>query len=520
MQEKSHLSHSVRTRRTAMQLPSAGVEDIVPRSDLTYRLIEGITVADRSAHFSLFTGSILRDCVFLSVDFTRCDLDGMRAENCRFEKCTFEGAELRSTTFAHCRFSETSFETTHILDCTFFRSVFIDCSLKMANITQCSFEGGHFAGSTLSRSSCTLNKFRMVAFEDVTLGDCTFSYNLVKECRFNNVRIDVECIGLVYGLNRENLAEVELLYLGEEQPLPREEDLVALLMKLYSERKWSVGLMIMRLNFRITSPVYAIQAYFNAMWDQMAAGQLLKTDELSFVLDILADLRADMRLPLLNVIQCLEMATALVEEYATAEGEVRTRDALVRFANALSGILYEMMDEFERNRVHEVAHGKDTEVTARVVFLSRPEVLLSDFLNSITQHAGLPIKCESRTLQTASGSWIEVLHTTVYTMLTLQILLFLLNGCVIQVTELRARLGVLTRERLPTHFRGLAATSKQEIPEHLIIPFRQLMKHAEALPWAADPNQRGFSPNNIKEVEFSEATDEKSAVSTAGVAQD
>jgi uncharacterized protein YjbI with pentapeptide repeats len=504
MQENRSSSRSVRTRRTAMLLPSASVEEFAPRSDLTYRLIEGLTVTDRSVHFSLFSGSIFRNCTFLSIDFTRCDLDGMRVENCRFERCSFEGAELRSSTFAHCRFLETNLETVHILDCTFFRNAFIDCSLRMANMTKSSFEGGHFAGSTLTRSSCTLNKFRAVAFEDVTLGDCTFSYNIVKDCRFSDVRIDVECIGLVYGLSPENLAEVEFLYLGEEQFVPRDENVVDLLMKLYSERKWAVGLMIMRLNFRITSPVYAIQEYFITLWDSLAAGRLLKTDELSFVTDIFDDLRVDSRLPLLSVVQCLEMANVLAEEMAGAEGEIRTREALVRFSNGLSGILYEMMDEFERTRVHEAVVGTDHEVAARAVFQSRPEIFLSDLLNGLAQHVGLPIKCSSRTLDTATGSWIEILHTTVYSMLTLQIFLFLLNGCVIQVTELKARVRVLTNERLPAHFRGLALSAKQELPEHLIVPFRQLMKHAETLPWASDPGLSGFSTSNIQEIQITE----------------
>jgi hypothetical protein len=504
MQENLDRPRHVRTRRTAMQLPSARVEDFSPRSDLTYRLIDGLIIADRSVHFSLFTGSIVRNCVFQSIDFTRCDLDGMRMESCQFERCTFEGAELRSTTFTNCQFFKSSFETVHILDCTFYRSAFTDCSLRMANITKASFEGGHFTRTTLSRSSCTLNKFRTVAFEDVTLGDCTFSYNIVKDCRFDDVRIDVECVGLIYGLSRANLSEVQFLYLGEEQALPPEENVVSLLMNLYSQRRWAVGLMTMRLNFLITSPVYAIQEYLNTLWDQLAAGRLLKTDELAFVADIFEDLRANSKLPLLIVVDCLEMSNALISEMSATEGEARTREALVRFSNGLSGFLFEMVDEFERIRVHETQAGNDREVEVRAVFHSRPEFLLSDFLNALIPHSGLPIKCTSRTLHTASGSWIEILHTTVYSMLTLQIFLFLLNGCVIQVTELKARVRVLTQQRLPTHFRNLAVSSKQEIPEHLIVPFRQIMNHVATLPWTTDPELRGLSDSNIQEFQMKE----------------
>jgi uncharacterized protein YjbI with pentapeptide repeats len=514
MQEPENLKSSLRRRRPGVRLPSASAEDFSPRSDLTYRLIEGVHLSGRSVHFSLFTGSILRNCVFDTVEFTRCDLDGMRVENCRFEKCSFAGAELRSTTFTNCHISDTSFESAHILDCTFYRNGLIDCSLRLANIAQSSFEGGRFSGTTLARSSCTLNKFRMLAFENVTLGDCTFSYNIVKDCRFTDVRLDVECIGLVYGLTRENLSEVHFIYLGEDQFVPRNEDLVDVLMKLYSERKWSVGLMIMRLNYSLTSPAFAIGEYFTNLWDQISGGRLLKTDELAFITDIFQELRAESRLPLLNVVQCLEMTNALADESAEAEGELRTREALVRFSNALVGMLHEMLDEFESVRLHEPEQGNDRDVKVRAVFHTRPALHLSDFLNALAEQSGLPVRSTSRTLHTATGSWIEILHTTLYSVLALQIFLFLLNGCVVQVTELKARWRALASQRLPAHYRGLALSSKQEIPGHLIIPFRQLMKYAEGLPWVSDPQVRGFSPMNFKELQVAEVEEEAGSSST------
>src|SRR5689334_5617691 len=95
-----------------------------PRSDLSYRLIDGIHLAECDAQLSTFSGSILRNCSFVHVDFSRSDLDGTRIENCEFRNCDLTRIDLRSSTISHSAFLDCSLESADLLDSTFIDVVF------------------------------------------------------------------------------------------------------------------------------------------------------------------------------------------------------------------------------------------------------------------------------------------------------------------------------------------------------------------------------------------------------------
>ena len=495
-------------------LVGARAADFVPRADLTYRVIEGVTVRKRDAHFSLFTGSIFRNCKFESVQFTRCDLDGMRIERCHFEECSFEGAEIRSTTLAKCDFVHCSFNTVHILDSTFVDCRFDHSPMESANISQSLFNRGVLLSSSLSRASCTLTTYTGVRFQHMTLGDCTFLYNILDHCEYEAVRFDVECVGMVYGLSRKDLLQMGFLYLGEAQEVPPEGDLVQHLVDLYSRRNWSVGLLVMRLNFQITSRVYAIREYFRVLSERLRAGQVLKTDELQFIANIFFDLQVNHRLPFLNVVELLELADALIAEDPMTRDDPRTRASLVRFANTLSGILKEMLHDFEDHRI-QIEALQDRPVELEATFDVRPDLDVAELLNAAADYSRLPVLHRSRTIQTFKGSFVAIVGTTLFTVLSLQILLFLINGCLIQATELKARFRALTGDRLPAHYRSVALSSKQEIPEYLVTPFRQLLGYASQLPWLADPQLKGFTPENLLKLQMSTLEEERSSSEVA-----
>jgi hypothetical protein len=472
-----------------------------PRSDLRFRLIDGLTVHDRSVLASAFSGTVLRDCRFVNVEFARSDLDGMRIERCHFAGCDLSRIDLRSSIVSNSEFTDSSLESADLLD-----TAFIETTFRNVSFTRTSTHGAHFERCTLSRSpldgaSWTLCALRDCVFDEMLLGDCTFMYNVMKGCTFTASSADVECIGMVYGLSRENMTSLRYLYDGEEQEIPDDADVIALLAALYAERRWGVGVMVMRLNFGLTSRVYAIREYFRWLTDGLAAEMVVKTEEIDFLGMLFRDLRASRALPLLNVAECIDVLNGPVAASIAHLSDTRAYELIGRFAGSLQGILVQMLDEFERERIRVPGRGAaDRPLVVRATFDERPALPLSALLRDVALASGLPVGYESVTVETRAGSFIELVATSVVSVLGLQILLVLLNGCVIQATELKERVRRFMAPVAPLEYRALARQPRQITPQ-LAHSFEALSAYVLRQPWFGRYDLGGFSTDNFRALE-------------------
>jgi uncharacterized protein YjbI with pentapeptide repeats len=479
--------------------PVLSMTEYGPRADLTYRLIENLVLNDISLHRSLFTGSLLRNCAFTNVDFSRCDLDGIKVENCTFANCDLDGAELRSSSFSSCIFEATQLVNTHILDCSFLGCQFLRSPLTNSNISQTSFLSGRIQETSLEKTSCTLNRFEGVHLEDMILGNCTFLYAIMRGCSFKNVTVAAECVGMIYGLRRVDLAEFNFIYLGDEQAVPPDGNLVELLIELYRSRRWWIGHLVLQLNFQVTSPVFAIREFSGTLFSNLHRGLLVKTDELEFLSRVLQDLRVDQRLPFLNVIEIVEATSGILPRMSQGvQRDPRTEDAVARFSSSVFMMMNDMLEEFAFRRLQLHEQEPDSIIQLTATFQERPEISFSNLLDELGKFSMFPITVRTRQITTRAGSFIEVILTTLFTVLAAQIFLFLANGCVIQATELKSRLKILLSNRTPAYYRQTAMQPVQQVPEYLAGPMREILQYTTGLSWLSDPRLKGLTAPNLE----------------------
>jgi uncharacterized protein YjbI with pentapeptide repeats len=473
-----------------------------PRSDLSYRLIERMDVAGRSVNSSGFSGSILRNCSFVDVDFSRSDLDGMRIENCRFRNCDLSRIDLRSSTISNSEFRDCSLEGADLLD-----STFIEVSFRNASFIRTSTHGTHFercafVSCSLSGASWTLCTVRQSTFAQMLLGDCTFMYNVMKGCTFTDSSAEVEAIGMVYGLTRSNLVHLRFLYQGEEQPVPEGADVVDLLADVYEQKRWGVGVMVMRLNFGLTSRVYAIREYFRWLSDALASGMVVRTEEIDFVGMLFRDLRAAKALPLLNVIDCIDVLNGPVAASIAHLKETRTYAMIGNLTGSLQALLVEMLEEFERERIALPRRVReDQPLVVRARFAEQPAASLAELLGTAGIASELSVGYPSVTLETSVGSFIEIAKTSVYSVLALQIVLVLLNGCAIQALVLKERVRHLFSASTPAEFRRMALQPRQQMPVKVMASFQALADYVSRLPWFGRADLGGYAPENFLELQ-------------------
>jgi len=470
-----------------------------PRSDLTYRLIEGAKISNVSVHRSLLTGSILRGCTFTSVDFTRCDMDGMLIEDCTFIDCDISFADVRSCAFSRCVLRRCQFVNAFVSDCSFASTRFDNSSLQGAIVVDCSFVESFLWSTIFARGSFTQNRFRRSHFREMVLGDCTFLYNVVSHCTFEDSAINAEAVGMTFGLSRDDMKRMRLVYLGEDETLPPDVDPVPPLIEAYSKRRWRLGVAIMCINFGIRSTAFAIREYLQALRESAAAGVVIKRDELVFFATVLEQLESEEALPLMSCVDVIETLSRIAAdiESSSRPDSAHTSSTLHLISSKIILIMDSMIERFEAERLQIESTTADEPVSITFVLKDEPGTPVAALLTQVSAASGLPILHGSQTIDIRIGSYEEYVLTTLFSAFALQMFLYLLNGCVVQITELKVRLGLLAKRRPPAAYMRNALQPRQSPPEFLLAPMRKLLTHAAAMKSFPDSSHDGFSKSNI-----------------------
>jgi hypothetical protein len=472
------------------------------RSDLTYRRIEGVTVSAVDMYLSLLTGSLIRDSVFDRVIFTRSDLDGIRAEKSTFTECDFTSCDLRSSVFIDCVFERCDFHGTYIDDCQLQGSKLLSCQLENATLTRCEFRRTPLHSCNVKQASFLHSKFYDCAISDIDVGDCTILYVILRECQLIDITISAECIGGIFGIDREQLNGIKISYLGEHEPVPSDSDVLRLLYAQYLQRKWYIGQLVLNLNFDLISTISAFDNYLSVSYKRFAEFGFAKGDEVEFVGDLLEELAGREKLPLLTALNVLDWCTALeaaMEHGGLDEGE-SSGDPFRAFVSRVVLLTNRLLDKLDRAIPEIHVTESDRAACIEATFEQKPEQPLFETLNLINTSSPLGIAQRSYLIRAGSGSYVEVILTTLFSVVALQMFLYLINGCVIQLTELKQRTKTLARKRAPKSYVDLALSNTQPASPLVLSVLPGLLAQVKGLPWLKHASLGGYLASNFKSI--------------------
>lgn len=475
----------------------------VPRSDLTYRKLDSLTISDIDIRQSLFTGSLIRDCVFTRVKFSRSDLDGLRIEHSTFIECDLSACDYRSNVFARCRFQKCDFNTSFIDDCEFQGCELTDCNFTNSSLTHCRFHNSSLTACSLSPGTILHNKLYDSRISDMVLGDCTLLYVILRNCTLERVSINAESIGSIFGLTWEQLSQADMVYLGEEEPIPPDVDILSLISEEYRKRNWHIGQLVLDVNFGLRPAISAFDIYLNQSYARFAELGFAKGEELEFLGDLLEELAVLERLPLLTVLNLLEWCTALESAIKQNHPDIpeRSGDPLRTLASRAALLTNTLLDKLNSYFPSEEFNENDRSLCIKATFNEKPTLSLTELLNSISTASNLNIIQESRLIRVENGSYIEYVWTTLFTLYAFRIFLFLVNGCLIQLTEMKQRTRVLLRKNAPKSYVDKALSPVQQASPVMLTILRDLTTYAKSLPALKDSSLSGYIDTNIKSLE-------------------
>ncbi|MBI3699668.1 MAG: pentapeptide repeat-containing protein [Afipia sp.] len=404
-------------------IADAKVADFGGRQDFTYKKLVDLRLSEVSFRHSLFIGAIFQRCHFALVNFDRCDFSGAQFIECTFSRCSFVPDEIRSCRFSGCTFRDCSFRGSQWHRVHVERSSFLNTDFREASIRECGFLNCHFSKCKLKRSSLTLAEFQYCKFGNVDLGDCTALFLFFQKCEFDDCRINAETIGFTYGLTKENIQSLKLIYLGRPQKKPKGVDIVDSLISTYSDRRWYIGACVLKFNFHRSNPVSAIRTVASELSAVAKSGIEGDWDELRFFVRVLRNLHNEQRLPLLG----LWIFLATLRDFAYERKSPSALDGLSSAAEPVLAeadkLLLSILDTIAP--VLALANSSD-QILLTLTLSSRPQIPLSELvpMNVYSLFGGKRVSF----VKGRDGSWIETWQIGLGALAAIQISLVAING--------------------------------------------------------------------------------------------
>ncbi len=472
-----------------------------PRQDLTLRLLDGGNYRDSDCTQSLFIDSLLRGGDYESMTFSRSDFQGARIEKCDFRECAFRHCDFRSAVFSRCRLVRCDLTQAFLSDCEFFECELVECKVEQATFTDCLVEKTKIDTVSFEQSSVVLNTFREVTFNGVKLGNCTFLFNVTRNCRFTEVLINAESVGYVFGLDAHSLSSLAFVYLGENQGQPG-ADVVELLEQQYVERKWETGLVMMAFNCGKLSSAVALPMLLEKIVIQARSGIAPKKDEIKFLERILLELHSERSVPLLAASAIAEAVVAYLDDGAVDE---RARQRLLPTMQGLLGtanaIALQVLAELDSLRQLIESDGTDRPLTLKVTYRNEPSLSVAELINQAVAASGHQCIHSARRIRSESGSFIEFVQTCAQGTVCFMTLLWAVEGCIIRLTAIKARYQVLLQKNPPKQYRQLALSPKLGPQIGMVRAVNDALRFLKPLEWIRTGDKSGLSKENIVSVE-------------------
>ncbi len=481
------------------KLPEISAKELQPRSDLTFKVFNNLTLEGVTIHQSLLNGSLFRDCAFVKCRFSRCDLEQVQIQSCKFIDVDFSNIELSSAQIARCQFQNCDFESAMLSDCVWSDCALENCSFQQAAIHSSRFSNCRFVDDSFLGASLQLDTFQSCSFEDVKLGDCTFLNHIMAECSYTNVHINAESIGSLFGISERDLASCKLVYLGQNVvDVLGSGGLLDRLENDYEQRRWFFMKEMLRLNFRRAPRLVALDCCLEAVLWPSSVGVPLKTSDIAFLEMVVMELFRQQELPALVSLTFPEKIKQFVQQRQDGSADPYTQ--LHQLGGRLRSLFLELLQQLAKYLEHWSL--KDRLIDVTLTFDEKPQTDAIKFIRSVTSKAGLDICGPTKKLQEQPGSYLLFLQTTLVTLAGFQIALWLLNGCVAQVIELKARFQIASQKNSPKVIRNRMLLPDQTVPKWMTAAIPGILSKLTANPAQLHQVASDFSPANLKKIDI------------------
>lgn len=284
------------------------------KSENTYKLFESISFLNHSAYQSLLNGSIIRDCYIDTMDFSRCDFEGTIIEKTEIYNTNFFHTYFQTAIISgNVIFSNCSFDTGKINNSTFTNCHFENCSFASAVLSKCNFINCDFECCDFLGANITLCRFAHCEFTDIKLGDCSFYQQMMIKNVYNNVSINIDSLGQIWGISLEDITNFQYIFLGEEYGYAN-TDLFEKIVQIYESKKWFTSKIIFEHNINKINNFDLIHELNKELIRKIESKEIIKQIELDFLINIINELYDTETLPLFSLyLSILELKESITK---------------------------------------------------------------------------------------------------------------------------------------------------------------------------------------------------------------
>ena len=220
----------------------------------------------------------------------------------------------------------------------------------------------------------------------------------------------------------------------------------------------------------------------------------IEKDEVVFLVTVIGDLAYEGKISLKSLSNFVDILFVASDSDNTSSNQ----DILNYLTKETLSLINERLSSIGDHLVEGEPLDNDEKVKVTFRLKNRPALEISKYLNQVGRFSGLKIEEESATINAYDGSYIEIIWTTINTLIAFQLLLFCFEGTLVQITRIRARIKVMTGKRLPSTYKTEALSPKMPLQPELL---RVIKKMIEGIGSSSlNPKNSGVSSDEIEEI--------------------
>lgn len=450
------------------------VED---NKEYTFAKYTNTVFQEQTSIQSLFNGSILKNCEIYHSNFSKSDFEGTIWTNVFVDDCIFKSCDIKSSIIMNCKFIKCDFSFSIVNDTTFKNCFFENCCFTEAIMSRNTFTDCSLNGVIFDTATITLSKFENCSIKSSVIGNCSFYDHIMVKCNFQEITINIDSIGRIYGLTMEDLKKFRYIFLGKTFGFAT-DNFFAQIDKIFASKEWRLQKTIYLFNTGKINSYDFITSIFEDMLFYIKNNIIVKHDELVFVLDILKQLKVENHLPLFALYQGIEILNCGIELL----GNTKYYNKIENFYELYNGcflIFNDLLLQFSQENENLLSLNSEKKHYILEIHYDGNNVInFDEVLNKFLKYNGYDESYYSKLLKIKKGSIIEVLSVTIISVFALQLLLYGINGVLLQIADLTTKIQVIKSKKYKKSLLENSIAGKQIQPEMIKNSF-DLLKNKE-----------------------------------------
>jgi uncharacterized protein YjbI with pentapeptide repeats len=481
------------------------LEEFMPYSNLSYRLVEGLNVSNKSAHRCTFRGAIFKDSVFNNIDMTRCDFLSLKAEQSKFITCDFTGSDFRACQFEKVVFKDCNFSNTFISNSKFHEVEFLNCTFQKAYVVDIITEKSIFESCKISKSVFMLDHFTTTVFRSMTLADCTFEKHIFNKCVFDNCSVELEYVGTLFGIGVTDLEKMQLIYQGKDSSIDASiNELLELIHEEYIKRGILITATFFKLNYGMQNAMTTFLTLKDIIVSHISSPLVISGDDIRFIENVLTHLYKQSKLPFISVVDLKQLLDEIFNSEKILSIDNITISSLKSLQIKLLSIFQEMFLSLQDLEYESSLFPSNRSLFLRLTFNKTPNTTVASFLNKIAKISGTDSFVEAKSINIRHGSFIEILQCGFSTLVALRIFLYLINGVLKQVNKTLDLTKKIKSKIKKKESRKSVTILGFIVPKKILIPTVEITNFIKTLSREDILFKNGIDANNLEKIEISE----------------